>query len=165
MSALWRAVRFVALFALVFLGGTRLHQLTLRRTAPFLVGTLTVRPSSALINLLTPSERTRAVGNLIEGGTTIQVAQGCDGIDSLLLLFAALVAFPLDWRRKLLGLSIGLPLLYACNQVRITSLYYVQRHSPRYFDFAHEWVGQTFIILIGCCFFVSWCGILSQADE
>ncbi len=155
-------VRFVVVFAVVFVAGTKAHEATRARVAPFLVGTLTVRPSAALINLVTPSEETRAVGNTLRGRATIRVGQGCEGIDCLLLLIAAVLAFPAAWRAKLVALAVGVPLIYTCNLVRIAALYHVQRHAPLYFDFMHTCVGQTVIILVGCGFFLLWMRSLAR---
>lgn len=160
MNRAW--LKFVVFFGLTFLAASKVHQLTRERTAPVLVGLLSTRPSTALINLLTPSEHARAVKNLIQGSTTIQIGQGCDGMDGVLLLVAALLAFPAAWKRKAVGLAVGIPLLYAGNLGRIVSLYYVQGHAPEAFTFMHEYVGQTLIILIGFCFFIAWSGAVSR---
>ncbi len=149
-------LKFVVLFAVIFVAGTKAHEVTRARLAPFLVGTLTVKPSAAFINLVTPSEGTKAVGNLLKGQVTIRVGQGCDGIDGLLLLLAAVLAFPTTARAKFTALAAGVPLVYTCNLVRIVALYQVQRHAPLYFDLMHAYVGQTVIIIVGCGFFLFW---------
>jgi exosortase family protein XrtM len=157
-------LKFVVLFAIVFGAGTKAHEAMRARLAPFLVGTLTVRPSAALINLITPSEGTKAVGNLLKGQVTIRVGQGCDGIDCLLLLIAAVLAFPTTWRAKPMALAAGVPLIYTCNLVRIAALYHVQRHAPLYFDLMHAYVGQTVIIIVGCGFFLFWVRSLARTE-
>jgi exosortase family protein XrtM len=131
-------------------------------TAPFLVDMLTVKPSAMLINLLTPSESVQTFGNLLKGNVTIRVKQGCEGLDCLLLLIAAVLAFPAGWKAKLVALGAGIPLVYVCNLVRIPGLYYVQRYAPAYFELMHVYVGQTFIILIGAGFFLFWVRRLVQ---
>jgi exosortase family protein XrtM len=93
---------------------------------------------------------------------TIQVGQGCEGIDCLLLLIAAVLAFPAPWKAKLGALGAGVPLIYLCNLARIAALYHVQRHAPAYFDLMHIYVGQTFIILVGSVFFLFWMRHLAQ---
>ncbi|HEY5957743.1 MAG TPA: archaeosortase/exosortase family protein [Polyangiaceae bacterium] len=113
-----------------------------------------VRPSAALINFFTPSEHTRAVGALLKGRTTIRIGQGCDGLECQLLFISAVLAFPLTPSRRLIGLLIGVPLLQVCNLARITGLYYVHSQWPQYFKFVHEDIGQTFMILVGCAFFI-----------
>jgi exosortase family protein XrtM len=153
----------VILFAAIFLAGTKAHEVTRAYTAPFLVGALTVKPSAALINLLTPSESIQAVGNLLRGSVTIKVAQGCEGMDGLLMLIAAVLAFPASWKAKLAALGAGVPLIYLCNLGRIAALYHVQRHAPAHFELMHIYVGQTFIILVGAGFFLLWMRHLAQA--
>jgi exosortase family protein XrtM len=141
-------------FSLIYLVGSRLHQLTREHTAPVLVGALTAKPTAALINLVTPSEAVIAIRNHIIGRTSVTIGQGCDGFDGQLLLVSAIAAFPLAWRRKSLGMLLGVLLLYGCNLLRIAGLYYVRRYLPQAFQFVHETVGQTVIIVVGCWFFL-----------
>jgi exosortase family protein XrtM len=157
--------KFLVVFALLFLVGSKFHQLTRERTATILVDALNAQPSAALINLVTPSEHARAIRNLIQGRTNILVGQGCDGLDCLLLLVSAMLAFPMVARKKAIGIAIGVPLLYGCNLLRITGLYYVQRHCPQYFQFMHVNVGQTFIIVVGCGFFLLFTGSLAREQR
>jgi exosortase family protein XrtM len=156
-------IRFVVLFALIFLGGMALHRVTRAKTAPFLVDILDVKAAAALINLFTPSEGAVAKGDLIQGGATIEVAQGCDGFECFMLLGAALLAFPAKWRSKLVGLGMGIPLVYVCNLARIVVLYYVERHAPAHFQLVHVYVAQTALIVICCAFFLVWSEGRSQA--
>lgn len=155
-------IRFICLFTGLFLIASKIHQVTRDRTAPTLIGALHVRPSTALISVLTPSEGVTSFKNLILGHTTIVVGQGCDGLDGLMLLISAILAFPVAWQRRLVGLLVGVPLLYSCNLMRITGLYYTRRYWPLHFRFVHEVVGQTFIVMVGCCFFLLWAGSSSR---
>lgn len=156
-------IRFIVLFALIFLAGLVLHGITRAKTAPILVEILSVKAAVALIDLLTPSERAMAIGDLIRGGATIKVAQGCDGIECLILLMAALLAFPTRWRSKVVGMAMGVLLVYGCNLARIVVLYYVERHAPAHFQLVHVYIAQTAIIVICCVFFVLWSGAFSHA--
>jgi exosortase family protein XrtM len=156
-------IRFVVLFALIFLAGMALHRVTRAKTAPFLVDILDVKAAATLINVFTPSEGVVAKGDLIQGGVTIEVAQGCDGFECLMLLVAALIAFPAKWRSKLVGLALGVPLVYVCNLARIVVLYYVERHAPAHFQLVHVYVAQTALIVICCVFFLVWSAGRSQA--
>jgi exosortase/archaeosortase len=63
-------------------------------TTPFLVDTMTTRASSVLINIITPDEKTVVRGNAIIGGATVEIMRGCEGIEGMLLLIAAVLAFP-----------------------------------------------------------------------
>ncbi|MDP1826248.1 MAG: exosortase/archaeosortase family protein [Archangium sp.] len=158
----FRWLRFLLGFAVVFLATSRLHQATRERTAPVMVGVLSTQASAGLINLLTPAEHAAARANRIQGTTSLLIGQGCDGVDGVLLLLSAVLAFPAGWKRKAQGVLLGLPLLYVSNLVRIVTLYYVQRSAPGAFAFMHEYVGQTFFILVGGAFFLGWSGALAR---
>lgn len=145
--------KFIALFALLFLGSSMLNQVTRERTAPYFVGQLSARPAGALINLVTQGEQVKVTGNIIVGRARIIVGQGCDGMDGLLLVAAAMLAFPQTRRRTFIGLLLGISVLHTCNLVRIAALYHVLCYWPQHFKFAHELVGQTLIVLVGSCLF------------
>ena len=71
-----------------------LQYFTLSYTSPFLVDTMTIRASSALINVITPGEKTVVEGGAIIGKATVVVMRGCEGIEVMLLLIAA------GWARR-----------------------------------------------------------------
>ncbi|MFZ5593915.1 MAG: archaeosortase/exosortase family protein [Pseudomonadota bacterium] len=151
-------LRFVPLFLGIFLA---LHFLyTLGRGGEVervVLDVLTVQPAVALINFITPSEQVVAQGHrLVSPQAALSVLGGCEGIEGILLLVAALSAFRLAWQDRLLGMAIGTAFIYALNLLRIMGLYYVFRYQRDWFDIAHAYVGSTVIILLGCLFFLFW---------
>ena len=147
--------RFLLFFVLLM----TVHFFTRFYTSFILITKLNAGVSSTIINLVTPSEHTAVDGQVIRSGQfMLTIARGCDGVDGILLVTAALLAFPLGWRRRTTGIAIGILLLYAANLARIVSLYYITKYKPELFDLMHVYVWQTLTIFIGIVFFAWWTG-------
>ena len=117
----------------------------------------TVTPSVALINTLTPTEHVSANGHQIKSKhIRLSVLNGCEGVEAVLLLVAAIVAFSAPWRHKVMGIVAGTLLIYLVNQIRIVSLYYAAVYDKSLFNDIHGYVGPTLIIILACLFFLFW---------
>lgn len=151
-----REIRFFLGFIVLFVTLQSVHYLTRSYTSPFLVDTMTTRAGSALINILTPGEKTVVRDSAIIGGATVEIMRGCEGIEGMLLLIAAVLAFPTQVRLKVYGIAGGILFIYAFNLARIAGLYYTIRYKPALFDMMHIYVGQTVIIIFSLIFFIFW---------
>ena len=54
----------------------------------------------------------------------IQIAPGCNGVEAMIILLAAVLAFPSPWFYKLKGLFWGFLAIQSLNTVRIISLFW-----------------------------------------
>jgi exosortase H (IPTLxxWG-CTERM-specific) len=86
----------------------------------------------------------------------IEVAQGCDAIQVCSLLAAAVIAFPVDSRRKLRGLVSGITALQVLNLMRIITLFWIGIHFPRVFKTAHEVVWPGILITSTIAIWILW---------
>ena len=150
--------RRVVLFLMIFLSLNFLYYLG--RGGPverLVLDVMTVIPAVTLINTLTPAEQVAAEGHrLVAPQATLSVLGGCEGIESIFLVIAALGAFRLGWKDTVLGMIVGTLFIYALNLLRIAGLYYVFRYQRDAFDIAHAYIGSTVIIVMGCLFFLFW---------
>jgi exosortase family protein XrtM len=159
-------IRFVLYFILFFLVLQIANYSIRSYTSPLFVHTLTAGVSSRIINFITPGEKSFARGASIGSGTfTIKIAQGCEGIDGILLVTAALCAFNIGIRRKIVGILVGSLVMYMANLARTIGLYYTLKYRPDMFDLAHVYIGQTFIIFVGILFFMAWITKFARSDE
>ena len=150
-------IRFLVLFVVFLLTGHILLQVAYTHVSLFLVDTLHVEASTRIINIVSSGEGAVARnGNIVSGNSTMEIAKGCEGIEGILLIAAAVCAFPAGMRKKAFGLLAGVLFIYALNLTRIVGLWFTLRHKPALFDIMHIYVGQTFIILFGFLFFVWW---------
>ena len=161
-----RMLRRVGVFLAVFLALTGLAYAFRPVTAPFLNGVMNVQAGSRLIQLLTPGQKVRGHGDRISSATTsIQVSQGCEGVDVMLMFVAAVVAMPLGWRRKLVAAAGGVAVLYVVNLVRLAGLFYCLEYAPERFEAMHVIVGQTVVVVVAIVLFAYATGLLSRAPE
>lgn len=99
----------------------------------------------------------RQDGRKIESARfSIEITDGCDGIELSLLLAAAILAFPAQAGRKLIGIAAGLAAIAVCNYVRVLSLWLVGTHWRAAFDFAHFSVWPFVFICFTLVVFVAW---------
>jgi exosortase family protein XrtM len=159
-------IRFVLHFILFFLLLQMANYSIRSYTSPLFVHTLTAGASSRIINFITPAEKSVTRGASIGSGTfSIAIAQGCEGIDGILLVTAALCAFKMRIRRKVLGILVGSLVMYTANLARTVGLYYTLKYRPTMFDLAHVYIGQTFFISVGILFFMAWITQFAKSDE
>ena len=86
----------------------------------------------------------------------VNVRTGCNGLETIYIFFAGVLAFPASWGRKLLGLAGGFLAIQLLNTVRIVSLFYIGVHFPEHFEDSHIVVWQAIVILFGVALFLLW---------
>jgi exosortase H (IPTLxxWG-CTERM-specific) len=86
----------------------------------------------------------------------VEIAPGCDGIEALIILFAAIFAFPAPFKHKLIGFAIGFVAIQGLNLVRIISLYYMGQWSMVAFEWFHLYLWQALIILDALVVWLLW---------
>ena len=67
-----------------------------------------------------------ATGNVIRdkvSGFGVRIERGCNGLEAVIILFAAIFAFPAPFKNKLIGFTAGFFAIQLLNLVRIISLY------------------------------------------
>lgn len=89
-------------------------------------------------------------------GFSIMVANGCTGLEAVILLAAGMMAFPATWRQRLLGWAAGTVAILTLNLARIISLYYLGQYSQTWFDWAHYYAWDALIILDALVVFFLW---------
>src|SRR5436309_435324 len=57
-----------------------------------------------------------------DSGFAVSIEAGCNGVEATIVLIAAMLAFPASWRRKLIGLTLGVAAVQGLNVVRVISL-------------------------------------------
>ncbi|MCB1583388.1 MAG: exosortase H [Xanthomonadales bacterium] len=106
-----------------------------------------------------------AQGDVIRDAVTyqgIQIAPGCNGVEAMIILLAAVVAFPSPWLYKLKGLFYGFIAIQALNAVRIISLFYLLQWDKNWFDWFHLYLWQALIILDALVVWLIWLRYLPQ---
>lgn len=110
--------------------------------------------SGGLLRLL--GFQATVTGQTISGDFSVTVVKGCDAMEPKALFIAAVMAFPAAWRRRLIGIVVGLAALISVNLFRIVSLYWIGARAPDWFDVMHLEVWQTILVLISIGLWVLW---------
>ncbi len=122
----------------------------------WVVADATVSPAALVVDWLTPELRAFAIQFSIRaasGGPGINVLNGCEGLEVLFLLWAALVVCGLPWRWRLAGFLLGTPLVWLLNQMRVVSLFYANRADKDLFALLHGTVAPLLLIsMVGIAF-------------
>jgi exosortase H (IPTLxxWG-CTERM-specific) len=90
------------------------------------------------------------------GAFAVNIENGCNGVETALLFGSAVLAFPADWRRRLLGLLAGFAAIQALNLVRVVSLFLIGLHRPALFNSSHTVIWQSVVVLFGVFLFLVW---------
>jgi exosortase/archaeosortase family protein len=149
-----RALAFLALFAALDVAYLGLKEPWLK---PLVIDRLTVRPAAWAADALlaVPVQSDRHL--LLAGGRRISVLNGCEGVDAMLLLLAAIVVAPIRWPHKLWGAGLGLPLVYAANQARIVALVWARLEAPpAAFALGHGLLGPLAVTAVAGLYFLCW---------
>lgn len=107
-----------------------------------------------------------ADGNVLQSarnGFAVAIEAGCNGIEASIVLVAAMLAFPAPWKRKLLGLAVGVVAVQGLNIVRVISLFYLGQWRLDVFEFAHLYVWQALIMLDVLIVWLLWVRTLPRA--
>jgi exosortase H (IPTLxxWG-CTERM-specific) len=86
----------------------------------------------------------------------VDVKNGCNGIEALILLVSAIVAFGGPWKKRLAGVLIGAIFIEVINLIRIATLFEIGKTHPALFEQFHLVIWQSVIILLSVVFFVIW---------
>ena len=92
----------------------------------------------------------------------ISIERGCNGVEAVIILVAAMLAFPAPWKHKLAGIGIGFIAIQALNLVRIISLFYLGQWNRFWFDLFHSYLWQALIVLDALVVFLVWLRYLPQ---
>ena len=88
------------------------------------------------------------------------VVPDCGALPSLSIFAGAVLAFPVSWRKRFIGLLTGLPVLYCVNILRLTTLAYIgavdTSTSNKWFSFSHEYVWQGIFVLFVVAAWMAW---------
>ncbi len=80
-------------------------------------------------------------------GHGVSIEAGCNGLEALIVLSAAMLAFPAPWRQRAAGIAVGGVAIQGLNLLRIVSLYYLARWNAEVFEWVHLYLWQSLIMI------------------
>ncbi len=151
-----RELTFLILFLVLLAGGFTLISLNWvndHAVEPFTAGV--ARASGMALNLL--GQHVTMASTVIRSPRfAVNIRNGCNGIEAMLIFLAAVLAFPASWRSRLIGLGIGIVAIQIVNLVRVVALFLTGVYFPRIFDSSHTVIWQTIVILFGVLLWIFW---------
>jgi exosortase H (IPTLxxWG-CTERM-specific) len=86
----------------------------------------------------------------------VNIQNGCNGIEALIIYVAAVLAFPAPWKSKAIGLVFGFVAIQIVNLIRVVALFLTGVYLPKLFDSSHTVIWQTIVILAGVLLWILW---------
>lgn len=86
----------------------------------------------------------------------VNIANGCNGVEAMLLVISAIAAFPAGPMSRVSGILAGGVIIQILNFVRIVSLFLLGRYFQEVFQLFHTAVWQILIVLAGVGVFLLW---------
>lgn len=80
-------------------------------------------------------------------GFAVAIIPGCNGIEAVIVLAAAMLAFKTSWRHRIIGLLGGFLAVQTLNVARVVSLFALGIWRRDLFDFAHLYLWQLLIMV------------------
>jgi exosortase/archaeosortase family protein len=89
------------------------------------------------------------VGNAIiaDQRTSVLIASGCNGLEAIFLMFAAILAYPATWSRRWRALVLYGALLFGLNLLRVVFLTHMAHMHQEYLDLAHYQIAQGILVV------------------
>ncbi|WP_428355625.1 exosortase H [Methyloprofundus sp.] len=101
----------------------------------------------------------------VNNGYSVSIQSGCNGVEAVLVLFSAIIAFPSPWKYKFMGIISGFFAVEVINIIRIISLFYLVQWNSLLFEWAHLYVWQALIMLDVLIIFLLWLRFLPVQPE
>lgn len=90
-------------------------------------------------------------------GVIYEIYYGCTGVLPVVTFAVALLALPgCSWRRRLVGLLLGVPLILAANLVRLVHLFHLGVHRPEWFPLAHSVLWEAGLVILVATAWLTW---------
>ncbi|MBT3346397.1 MAG: archaeosortase/exosortase family protein [Gemmatimonadetes bacterium] len=156
-----KALRFCARFC-AWLGGmallfpwvdvvmARLHLLPVAAVAGILMGLAGVGVD------LDTSTVASGHATLEIGRVTYLVTHACTGIYALVLLIAAVMAYPCSGADRLRGFALGIPALCAFGALRLFVLGIIAQLQPAWIDLFHEYIMEVVSVAFVLYVWIHW---------
>ena len=151
-----REITFLILFVVLLAGSFTLLSVNAVNdhvVEPFTAGV--ARVSGELLGLV--GQHVTLRGTVIENPRfAVNIRNGCNGVETVVIFAAAVLAFPAPWRSRLIGLVLGVVAIQAINLVRVVALFLTGVYLPKFFDSSHTVIWQSVVILCGVLLWIFW---------
>lgn len=160
-----RELTFLVLFAVLLGAGFTL--ISLNWVNDHAIEPLTggiARVSGGVLNVL--GQKVTMTGTVIRNPKFgVNIRNGCNGVEAMLIFLAAVLAFPASWKSRLAGLGLGIIAIQVVNLIRVVVLFLTGVYFPKIFDTSHTVIWQTIVILFGVMLWIFWANRFAAPAE
>jgi len=161
------STQFIIIFSLTLLSLFTLELLAITQNTLIIPWThFLAQLSSNIVQLF--DSQTIAQGVVlrdINSGFAVSIQPGCNGIEAIIVLIAAMIAYPAPLEAKIKGMIIGFIAIQLLNVIRIISLFYLGQWNQTAFEWAHKYVWQALIMLDVLIVFILWIRFMKKPAE
>ncbi len=90
---------------------------------------------------------------IFEGRSVLSVYEGCNGLNTMIIFVAFILAFGPVSKKMLWYIPLGLLIIHLANLVRISLLFYVAEYWPHFMYFTHKYFFTAILYVV---IFVMW---------
>lgn len=101
-----------------------------------------------------------ARGTVVASGVgSVELKNGCDALQPISVLVAAVLAWPARFGWRLVGILAGASLLLAANLARVVSLFFANAYAQSVFEALHTQVWPLALVILALCLWWVWATI------
>lgn len=95
-------------------------------------------------------------------GFAVSIEPGCNGVEAVIVLAAAMLGFPATWKQKAVALVLGFFAIQIMNLARIITLFYLGQWNHAVFEWFHLYIWPILIMIDVLLVFWLWIRYLSK---
>ena len=80
-------------------------------------------------------------------GFAVSIEPGCNGVEAVIVLAAAILGFPASWKQKAVVLVLGFFAIQVMNLARIITLFYLGQWNHAVFEWFHLYIWPVLIMI------------------
>lgn len=98
-------------------------------------------------------------------GFAVSIEAGCNGVEATIVLIAAVLAFPANWKARVVAIASGFVAIQSINIARIISLFYLGNWNLDVFSWIHLYLWPALIMLDVLIVFIVYLRYLSRDND
>lgn len=109
-----------------------------------------------------------AYGKIIQdrqSGFAVSIESGCNGVEAIIMLAAAVIAFPAPWKSKVIAIISGFFAIQILNIGRIITLFYLGQWDSTIFEWSHLYIWPVMIMVDVLIVFLVWLRYLHKDEK
>ena len=87
---------------------------------------------------------------------SIEIVRQCTGIFEVMAVISCILAFPSSIKKKIIGISLAIPIIYFFNMGRLIFLSILGIYYPSMFETIHDYILQLTFVFLVIFFWMFW---------